>query len=132
MSDELFEERELRRALRLDGDEMPPRFDPVALAAAASAGVLSRRAVSAMVVAVVVTGLVGMLVWQELLGLAPTAASTLLGLVIAGITVAATALLPLAEVASQPVVPASLLAVLAVVIVYELVERREHRHVHAS
>lgn len=132
MSDQLFDERDLRRALRLDGDEMPPRFDPAALAAAARVTALSRRAVAAMVVAVVATGIVGTFVWQELLDLAPLGVSALLGAAIGVVAMVATVLLSLAQAASEPVVPASLLAVLAVVIVYELVERREHRHVNAS
>ncbi len=101
--DELFDERELRRALRLESDEVPPRFDVAAIAAAGREP--PSGAFVAMLGGVGATAVVAVLVWQQLFALVPAAAPGLLDLAIAAVTAVATALVPLAETASQPAVP---------------------------
>lgn len=124
----LMDEHALRRALRLDADEMPPRLDAVLIAAAASAP--RRRSDLALAVAVAFAG--GWL-WSELFraivgalaagGLDPLAAA--IGLVAA----VAVRLAPLAEAAIHPVIP---IAILTAAVVAVFFERRERAHVASS
>lgn len=128
----LFDEHELRRALRLDGDERPWRLDAAALAAAARRVDARRRALVMMLGGVVATAALSVIVWAQLFALAPAAGREALSLVIGAFTGVATVLILLAQAAAEPVVPVGLVAVLAIVIISELVERRERRHVLSS
>ena len=130
--DDVLDEAILRRALRLEDDERAPRFDAAAFAAMAEDAVPSPRALVVALVATAVTGLVATAVWTVALGAGPSVVDGLLGVALDGIIAGATVLAPIAEIAAQPAVPLSLLAALGVAILYELRERREYTHVHAS
>ena len=128
---DLLEETTIRRALRLEADERPPRFDPAAIAAAArvrpgSAAILTGLAIAG------VTGVVAGTVWSLILGAAPQVADATGAVLLDAVIAFATVLVPIAEIATQPAVPLSLLAALGVAILFELRERREHLHVHSS
>jgi hypothetical protein len=125
--DGLFDEARLRRALRLEAAELPPRLDVAAIAAPAEA---SRPAfVAASLVSTVVAGLAGAglvsLAAVALTAVAPTLASDLFAAgieTLAHVAIPASALLSLA---AQPTVPIAAIAALAVAIVYEYAQRRE-------
>src|SRR2546428_6617065 len=125
--DDLFDEMRLRRALRLEAAEMPPRIDLAAIAARARA---ERPAFAAASVAstffavVAAAGLLG-LIATALPTVVPALASDLFAAgieMLTRIAIPATALLSLA---AQPTVPIAALAALAVAIAYEYAQRRE-------
>jgi hypothetical protein len=126
-NDDLFDEGRLRRALRLDSAELPPRLDaaafaagaraadrPSAFAAAAStlvAGAAAAFLVSLTVVAVPALGPAFVLdAWSAALS------------TVARVAVPVTGVL---AVAQEPAVPMSTLAILSVAIVFEYLQRRE-------
>jgi hypothetical protein len=125
----LLDEHLLRRALRLDADEVPPRLDPVLIAAAASA---PRRASGEVALAVVVA-FIGGWAWSEAFraivavlgpgGLDP------LGAAIDLVATAAVRAAPLAEAATHPVVP---IAILTAALVAVFFEQRGRAHAAAS
>ena len=125
--EELFDEMRLRRALRLEATELPPRIDVAAIAARAraerpafAAASLGSTAVSGVAAA----GLIG-LIAVALPAVAPAVASDLFTAAIGAFTrvaVPASALLALAE---QPTVPMAALAALVVAIAHEYAQRRE-------
>ena len=130
---DLFDETRLRRALRLDASEAPPRLDAQAIAALAQARVPFAPAtlVSAMVAGVsaailVATGAIAFSV------LAPT----LLAEGLAGaIALAARIAVPMDGVIRQlqePTMPIAAIAGLAMAIAYEFRQRRERLHVLSS
>ena len=130
--DDLIDEGVLRRALRLEKDERIPRFDAQAIAALAER---TRTAPPTLVIAFVasaLTAVVAVAVWSTLLGAAPAFIDAAIGTVLDGLVVVATFAISVAEVASEPAVPVSLVAALGVAVLYELRERREHAHAHAS
>jgi hypothetical protein len=124
---DLFDETRLRRALRLEAAELPPRIDVAAIAAQARAdrpALTAASLVSTLVACVAAAGLVG-LIAVTLPAVAPALASDLFAAAIealANVAIPATALLSLAE---QPTVPVAAIAALAVAIVYEYAQRRE-------
>ncbi len=128
---DLIDETVLRRALRLEDDERGPRFEAAAIAALATSGP-SRRAMLVALATTAVTGLVAASVWSVALGAAPTLVDAAVAIALQAIVAFATLLVPIAEVAAEPVVPMSLLAALGVAILYELRERREYAHVDPS
>lgn len=130
--DDVLDETILRRALRLEDDEHGARFDPAAFAAMAQNAAPSSRALVVALVATAVTGLVATAVWSVALGAGSSVLDGLLAVALDGVIAGATILAPIAEIAAQPAVPLSLLAALGVAILYELRERREYTHVHAS
>lgn len=130
--DELIDETVLRRSLRFEADERVPRFDANAIAAQAAAERPWGRTVGIVLAATVVTSAVAGTVWSAIASNAPAIVNTLANALIDLVVALATVLVPVAEIASQPVVPLSLLAALGVAIAYELRERREHVHAHAS
>lgn len=130
--DDLIDEAILRRALRLDHDERAPRFDAAAIAAFARDVGPTRRALAVALAATALTGLVAAAVWSVALDAAPTLLDHLIALALWAIVAVATVLAPIAEIASEPAVPLSLLAALGVAILHELRERREYAHVDAS
>jgi hypothetical protein len=129
---DLLEETTLRRALRLEADEHPPRFDPAAIATAARAVRPSSATILTGLAVAGVTGVVAGTVWSFILGAAPQLADAIGGAALEALISLATLLVPIAEIATEPAVPLSLLAALGVAILFELRERREHAHVHSS
>jgi hypothetical protein len=122
-----FDETRLRRALRLEAAELPPRIDVAAIVARARTGrpVLEAASlVSTLFAGVAAAGLIG-LIAVAFPAVAPVVASDLFTAAIETLTrvaIPATALLSLAE---QPTVPIAAIAALAVAIVNEYAQRRE-------
>jgi hypothetical protein len=125
--EDLFDETRLRRALRLEAAELPPRIDVAAITARARAdrpAFAAASLVSTLFAGIAAAGLVG-LIAAALPAVAPAVASDLYSAAIETLTrvaIPASALLSLAE---QPTVPIAALAALAVAIVYEYAQRRE-------
>ena len=125
--DDLFDEARLRRALRLEAAELPPRIDVGAIAARARAdrpAFAAASLVSTLFAGIAAAGLVG-LIAAALPAVAPAVASDLYSAAIETLTrvaIPASAFLSLAE---QPTVPIAALAALAVAIAYEYAQRRE-------
>jgi dihydrodipicolinate synthase/N-acetylneuraminate lyase len=125
--EDLFEETRLRRALRLEAAELPPRLDIAAIAARARAdrpAFAAASLVSTLVAGVAAAGLVG-LIAVAFPAVAPALASDLFTAAIETVTriaIPASALLSLAQ---QPTVPIAAIAALAVAIVHEYAQRRE-------
>jgi hypothetical protein len=126
-NDDLFDEMRLRRALRLEAAELPPRIDVAAIAAQARtdrAAFAVASLISTVVACVAAAGLVG-LIAVAFGAIAPALASDLFTAAIQALTrvaIPASALLSLAE---QPTVPIAAIAALAVAIVHEYAQRRE-------
>ena len=123
----LFDEAQLRRALRLDAAELPPRIDVAAIAARARAdrpAFAVASLVSTLFAGVAAAALVG-LIAVAFSAVAPSVASDVFAAAIETLTrvaIPASALLSLAE---QPTVPVAAIAALAVAIAYEYAQRRE-------
>ena len=124
--DELFDEIRLRRALRLDAAELPPRFDLATVAvraadrpASAFAGLLS-TAFAGMATAAL-TGLVAV----ALPAIAPAVGSELFDATIQTVTRAAVPLSAVLAAAQQPSIPLAATFALAVAVAYEYAQRRE-------
>ena len=124
--DELFDEIRLRRALRLDAAELPPRFDLATVAArvadrpaSAFAGLLS-TAFAGMATAAL-TGLVAV----ALPAIAPAVGSELFDAAIQTVTRAAVPLSAVLAAAQQPSIPLAATFALAVAVAYEYAQRRE-------
>jgi len=123
----LFDEARLRRALRLDAAELPPRIDVAAIAARARAdrpAFAAASLVSTLFAGVAAAGLAG-LIAVAFSAVAPSVASDVFAAAIETLTrvaIPASALLSLAE---QPTVPVAAIAALAVAIAYEYAQRRE-------
>lgn len=125
-----LDEHEIRRALRLDADELPPRLDPALIAAAARPEAEGTRR---LVVVAAVAFAAGW-VWSEAFralaagaiaatGIDPLA--TLIGL----LTAALVRVGPIAEAATAPTIP---LAILAAAILAALFERGAGTHAASS
>ena len=117
----LMEEHVLRRSLRLDADEVPPRLDPALIAAAATT---SSPSGSGLGLAVVVAFAGGWL-WSEifrglLTGFVAATGVDVLASAIDLIITAAVRLAPIAEIATHPAVP---IAIFAAAVVAVLTER---------
>ena len=125
--EELFDEMRLRRALRLDAAELPPRIDVAAIAALARADRGSFRAASLaskLVAGVAAAGLVA-LIAAVVPAVGPTVASDVFAAAIETLTRIAVPVSALLSVAEQPTVPVAAIAALAVAIAYEYTQRRE-------
>ena len=125
--EDLFDEMQLRRALRLDAAELPPRIDVAAIAARAQTErpVLAAASfASALVAGIAAAGLVGV-VGVALPSVAPALASDLFAAVIETVTRVAIPVSAFLSLAEQPTVPAAAIAALAVAIAYEYTQRRE-------
>lgn len=126
-----LDEAVLRRSLRLEPDERAPRLDEAALVAAAV-----RRApwlaIGASAIAVSVTALVAASVWTILAMFAPALLADAFDAALATLAQVAVPVAGIVETAQAPVVPASILAALAVAIFFELRHGRETQHAVAS
>jgi hypothetical protein len=125
--EDLFDETRLRRALRLEAAELPPRIDVAAIAARARAdrpGSAAASLVSTLVAGAATAGLVG-LIAAALPAVAPSVASDLYAAAIETVTRVAIPLSNLLSLAQQPTVPVAAIAALAVAIAYEYAQRRE-------
>ena len=125
--EDLFDEMRLRRALRLEAAELPPRIDVAAIAARARAErptVAAASLVSTLVAGVAAAGLVG-LVAMALPAIAPGVASDLFSAAIETLTRVAIPASGLLSLAEQPTVPVATIAALAVAIAFEYTQRRE-------
>jgi hypothetical protein len=122
--DELLDETMLRRALRLEADERPPRFDPAAIAAAATQR--PRLALVSALVALVLGVSGAVAIWSAVAVLAPTLVADALDLALARLALFAVPVSAVAELIQQPVIPLSLVLALAIATAHELRERVVH------
>jgi hypothetical protein len=125
--EDLFEETRLRRALRLDAAELPPRIDVAAIAARARAErptFAAASLVSTLVAGIAAAGLVGLMA-VALSAVAPAIASDLFSAAIETLTRVAIPASRLLSLAEQPTVPVAAIAALAVAIAFEYTQRRE-------
>jgi hypothetical protein len=125
--EDLFDETRLRRALRLDAAELPPRIDVAAIAARARVErptFAAASLVSTLVAGVAAAGLVG-LIAMALPAIAPAVASDLFSAAIETLTRVAIPAIGLLSLAEQPTVPVAAIAALAVAIAFEYTQRRE-------
>jgi len=126
-NDDLVDEARLRRALRLEAAELPPRIDLAAIAARARAErpvFAAASFASTFFAGVAAAGLLG-LIATALSTVVPALASDLFAAgiqTLAGVAVPVAALVALA---AQPTVPIAMIAALAVAIAYEYAQRRE-------
>ncbi len=114
----LLDEHVLRRALRLDAEEVPPRLDPLLIAVAASAP----RRTNELAVAVVVSFFGGW-IWSEafravVVGVASSGIDPLAAIIDLAAAVAMR-LAPLAEAATHPAVPIAILTAAMVAVFFE-------------
>ena len=126
-NDDLFAEARLRRALRLEASELPPRIDLAAIVARARAerpAFAVAALVSRVLAGVAAAGLVG-LIAMALPTVAPALASDLFAAGIETLTRVAIPVSALLSLAAQPTVPIAAIAALAVAIAYEYAQRRE-------
>ncbi|HUQ41212.1 MAG TPA: hypothetical protein VM052_01805 [Candidatus Limnocylindrales bacterium] len=129
---EPLDEIVLRRALRLESDERMPRLGAGAIALMAQRPRVTQRAIVAAALGASAMAVVAVALWSAIFALAPALADGIMSTLIDLAIGVATLVLPIAEIASQPAVPVSLLAALSVAILHELRERREHAHANAS
>ncbi len=123
---ELFDEHEIRRALRLDADELPPRLDPRFVAAAARA---SRRGPSTGIVLVAGVAFVCGWIWSEILGALVSGVLAFTGVDALGtlIDVANDVLVwvaPIAQAATAPAVPIAILTLAVLATAFERMKGR--------
>jgi len=124
---ELFDEIRLRRALRLEAAELPPRLDLAAIGARAEAArpaFLVASLVSTALAGLAAAGLVA-LVAIAVPSVAPAVAADLFADGIQTLARLATPASALLSLAAQPTIPIAVIAALAVGIAYELAQRRE-------
>lgn len=125
--EDLFDETRLRRALRLDAAELPPRIDVAAIAARARADrptFAAASLVSTLVAGMAAAGLIG-LIAVALSAVAPAVASDLFSAAIDTVTRVAIPASGLLSLAEQPTVPVAAIAALVVAIAFEYTQRRE-------
>ena len=129
MSDDrtLLDEHVLRRALRLDVDEIPARLDPVLVAAAAR---MSRPA-RGQLLGIAAAAFVGGWVWSEALRAVLDGVSGLVDPLGTLIGVATAALIGAGSVADLATYPAVPIAIFTAAVLAALSERRR-QHVPAS
>ena len=125
--EDLFDEMRLRRALRLDAAELPPRIDVAAIVARAGAdrpAFAAASLASAFVAGVAAAGLIGV-IGVALPWVAPALASDVIAAAIEMVTRVAIPVSSLLSLAEQPTVPVAAIAALTVAIAYEFTQRRE-------
>jgi len=125
--DELFDETRLRRALRLEASERPPRLDVAALAVLSGEQDPAARAVGgrAMVAAAVAGGVLLAFAAVGVATQAPALLAVGLDEAIALVVRAAVPADGALALAQDPTVPIALLAAVVFAAAYELVQRRE-------
>jgi hypothetical protein len=125
--DRLLDEHVLRRALRLDADEVPPRIEPAVVMAAARATAARPREIALAAAVAFVGGWAWSEAFRAVVGGA-LGVDALDGLIQIA-TALALRLAPLIETSAQPVVP---IAILTAAIVAALYEQRGRTHVASS
>lgn len=118
--DRLLDEHVLRRALRLDQDEVPPRIDPALLAAASRA---AERGARTLVIAVA-GAFIGGWIWSEafraiFVALADATGVDPLATAIGLVDLVAQRVAPLAAAATEPAVPIAILVAALVAVAFE-------------
>lgn len=123
MSDErdVLAEHVLRRALRLDADEMPPRLDPALIAAAAAARPAQGQ--QRLVIAIV-AAFIGGWVWSEIFrgivaGVLAATGTDIVGTAVGLVTEVAIMAAPYAATLTDPVIPIAVLAAAAIAFLAE-------------
>lgn len=125
--DDLFDEMRLRRALRLEAAELPPRIDVAAIAARAETqrpAFIAASLVSTIFAGLAAAGLIG-LIAAALPTVAPALARDLFAAAIETLAQVAIPVTTVLSLAAQPTVPIALIAALAVAIAHEYAQRRE-------
>jgi predicted outer membrane lipoprotein len=125
--DDLFDETRLRRALRLDATELPPRIDIAAITAQAEAHgpALAFAGLASTVLAGAAVAALAGLVAVAVPAIAPTVASDLFDAAIRTLARAAVPASELLAAAQQPSIPLAATFALVVAVGYEYVQRRE-------
>lgn len=126
----MLDEHVLRRSLRLEADEVPPRLDPLLIAAAAS----EPRGRSRDLTIAVAISFVGGWIWSEVFralvaGLFAARGIDPLGAVIDLVAALAVRAAPVADAATHPAVP---LAILTAAVLAVFFEQRGRAHATAS
>ena len=131
--EELFDEIRLRRALRLEAAELPPRFDLATVTARAADRPASAFAglLSTVLAGVAAAALIG-LVAVTLPAVAPAAGWDLFDAAIRTLASAAVPLSAVLAAAQQPSIPLAATFALAVAVAYEYAQRRERLRATAS
>jgi hypothetical protein len=127
---ELFPERELRLALRLDATELPPRLDAAALVARARER--SSLAAAALVSATIAVGSAAALVVAvsiALMAIAPELLADAYGLGLGFVASAAIPVAGLLDTFEQPTIPIAALAAVLFAIAYDYGQWKERAHV---
>ena len=124
----LLDEHTIRRALRLDAEEVPPRLDPRVIAAAARA---SRSHVSTGIALAATIAFVGGWVWSEVFralvgAVIASAGVDPVGLALDVVDAAALRLAPIAEAASTPVIPIAIFVAAVIAALFEQMKGRTH------
>lgn len=114
----LVDEHLLRRALRLDADEVPPRLDPALIAAAASAP-RGRNDVAVAAVVAFVGGWLWSEVFRAIVAVLAAGGPDPLAAAIEVTAAVAVRLAPLAEAATHPAIPVAILAAASVAVLFE-------------
>lgn len=129
----LLEESVLRRALRLDPGELPPRLDPVTLAATARAEDRRRGEVVGIAAIAFVAGWAASEITRAALGalLAATEIDILGGAIAVVATVAVWAS-AVVDAVTMPTVPIAILAAVVLAIAFERSQRKGAGHVSSS
>jgi len=130
--DDLIDEGVLRRALRLEQHERAPHFDAQAIAALAARTRTAPPTLLVAFAATALTSIAAVAIWSAVLSAAPSFIDDAIAAALDGLVALATFAISVAQIAAEPTVPLSLIAALGVAILYELRERRERAHVHAS
>lgn len=122
MSDErdLFDEGVLRRALRLDAAELPPRLDAALIAAAAAERTPARGPILAVAAIAFALGWAWSEVFRGIVGVVLAAAGIdLVAAIVGVITEIAIRVAPVAELATQPAVPLAVMAAATIAFLHE-------------
>ena len=131
---DLFDESRLRRALRLEASEVPPRLDALAIASIERAG--PRFGFAASASAVVAGVAAAVLIASSAIAVSALAPALAGDGLAATITLAAQIAIPIDGLVRQlqePTMPLAAIAGLAIAIAYEYRQRRDRFHVvHSS
>jgi CBS domain containing-hemolysin-like protein len=124
----LLDEHTIRRALRLDAEEIPARLDPAIVAAAARA---SRSRTSTGIALAAAAAFVGGWVWSEVFRalVGTVLASAGIDPVALAVDVAdavALRIAPIAQAASMPVIPIAIFVAAVIAALFEQMKGRTH------